>query len=107
MPQADNSALAGPIVEEEVRFPLVELCRACEAEEEHVVAWVLEGVLEPAGASPGDWRFRGESLRRARLAHRLAQDLGINPPGVALVLDLLDEIAMLRARSGPGEGAAG
>ena len=98
MPQAAPPAIAGTIVEEEVHFTLVELCRACEAEEEHVVAWVLEGVLEPDGDSPGDWCFRGESLRRARMARRLAQDLGINPPGVALVIDLLDEIARLRAR---------
>jgi len=98
MPQAAPPAIAGTIVEVEVHFTLVELCRACEADEESVVAWVLEGVLEPAGDSPGDWRFRGECLRRARMARRLAQDLGINPPGVALALDLLDEIARLRAR---------
>lgn len=103
MPTADRPALAGTIVEEEVHFTLVELCRACETEEEHVVAWVLEGALEPVGGSPADWRFRGESLRRARMARRLAQDLGINPPGIALVLDLLDEIAALRtgARAPP------
>ncbi|WP_310449299.1 chaperone modulator CbpM [Sulfuritalea sp.] len=90
--------IEGPVVEEEVRFTLVELCQACSAEEEHVLAWVFEGVLEPAGSSPQDWRFSGESLRRARLALRLSQDLEINPPGVALALDLLDEIAALRAR---------
>ena len=37
--------LEGPIVEEEVLFTLVELCQACETEEEYVVAWVQEGVL--------------------------------------------------------------
>ena len=52
----------------------------------------------PAGDSPEDWRFGGESLRRARLALRLSRDLEINPSGVALALDLLDEIASLRAR---------
>ena len=90
--------IEGPVVEEEVRFTLVELCQACSAEQEHVLAWVFEGVLEPVGDSPEDWRFSGESLRRARLALRLSQDLEINPPGVALALDLLDEIAALRAR---------
>jgi chaperone modulatory protein CbpM len=35
-------------------------------------------------------------LRRVRTAHRLAHDLEINPPGIALVLDLLDEIDSLR-----------
>jgi chaperone modulatory protein CbpM len=90
--------IQGPVVEEEVRFSLVELCQACSAEEEHVLAWVFEGVLEPVGESPRDWRFGGESLRRARLALTLSRDLEINPPGVALALDLLDEIAALRAR---------
>jgi len=98
MPQAKTTAIQGPLVEEEVLFTLAELCQACDAEEEHVVAWVLEGVLEPQGESPQDWRFRGECLSRARTAWRLSHDLGINPPGVALALDLLDEVAALRAR---------
>lgn len=88
----------GPVVEEDVRFTLLELCRACSAEEEHVLTWVFEGVLEPVGDSPQDWRFGGESLRRAQLALRLSRDLEINPAGVALALDLLDEIAALRGR---------
>jgi chaperone modulatory protein CbpM len=98
MNQTSMSVVRGPVVEEEVHLTLLELCRASNAEEEHVVTWVLEGVLEPIGDSPGDWRFKGESLRRARLAQRLAQDLEINPPGVALALELLDQIAALRRR---------
>lgn len=98
MSQTTLTFIRGSIVEEEVELSLAELCQACRAEREHVTAWVFEGVLQPAGASPDDWRFRGESLRRARLALSLARDLEINPPGVALALDLLDEIAALRAR---------
>ena len=90
--------IQGPVVEEEVHLTLVELCQACSAEEEHVLAWVFEGALEPVGESPRDWRFSGDSLRRARLALRLTRDLEINPPGVALALDLLDDIAVLRAK---------
>ena len=88
----------GPIVEEEIHLTLVELCHACNASEESVTAWVVEGVLEPAGETPQDWRFTGQSLRRARLALALARDLEINPPGIALALDLLDEIAELQAK---------
>jgi chaperone modulatory protein CbpM len=90
--------IQGPVVEEEVHLTLVELCQACNAEEEYVLAWVFEGALEPVGESPQDWRFTGDSLRRARLALRLTRDLELNPPGVALVIDLLDEIATLRVR---------
>ncbi|MCX7166272.1 MAG: MerR family transcriptional regulator [Rhodocyclales bacterium] len=98
MNPSNMTFIQGPVVEEEVHLTLVELCQACSAEQEHVTAWVFEGVLDPVGESPQDWRFGGESLRRARLALRLSRDLEINPPGVALALDLLDEIAALRAR---------
>ena len=98
MNQITMTFIQGPVVEEQVQLTLVELCQACSAEEEHVLAWVFEGALEPVGDSPQDWRFGGESLRRARLALRLSRDLELNPPGVALALDLLDEIAALRAR---------
>jgi chaperone modulatory protein CbpM len=90
--------LQGTIVEESVHLTLLELCRATSADEENVLTWVFEGVLEPAGSSPQEWRFGGDSLRRARLALRLTRDLEINPPGVALALDLLDEMAALRTR---------
>lgn len=95
----DNAELVlGSVIEEESYLTLVELCQASRASEEHVMAWVFEGVLEPVGETPQDWRFTGQSLRRARLALSFSLDLEINPAGVALALDLLDEIAALRAR---------
>lgn len=87
----------GVVIEEHVHLTLVELCQACRASPEHVVAWVYEGVLEPLGTTPEEWHFTGASLRRARLAAWLTQDLEVNPPGIAFALDLLDEIARLRA----------
>jgi chaperone modulatory protein CbpM len=90
--------LSGEVVENEIHLSLVELCKACSAAEDQVTAWVFEGVLEPAGNGPRDWRFTGHSLRRARLALRISRDLEVNPPGVALALDLLEQIAMLKSR---------
>jgi len=90
--------LHGTVVEEEVELTLVELCQACNTEERCVREWIAEGLLEPLGESPQDWRFGGDSLRRVRVAVRLSRDLEIDPAGVALALDLLDEIADLRAR---------
>ena len=97
MNQANVTFIQGTVVEE-VHLTLVELCQACCADETHIHAWVLEGVLEPLGNSPQDWRFSGDSLRRAQLALRLSRDLDINPPGVALALDLLDRITALETR---------
>ena len=98
MSETNMSAVQGQLVEEEIHLTLLDLCRACSAAEEQVTVWVLEGVLEPSGERPQDWRFTGPSLGRARLALRLSRDLEINPAGIALALDLLDEIAALRAR---------
>jgi len=95
----DEPVLArGLVVEEEIRLTLVELCQACRAPEQEVRAWVLEGVLEPAGGRPEDWTFGGSSLRRAQTAFRLSRDLEVNLAGIALALDLLDEIAELKSR---------
>lgn len=93
-----TSYLQGQIVDETVEFTLVELSRASGASEEELMLWVYEGVFEPDGSQPQEWRFSGAALRRARTAQRLARDLQINAPGIALVLDLLDEIDALRAR---------
>lgn len=95
----DNAELLlGSVVEEESYLTLTELCQASSASEDHVVAWVFEGVLAPIGDLPQNWQFTGQSLRRARLALSFSLDLEINPAGIALALDLLDEIALLRAR---------
>ena len=98
MSDAPSPAASGPVIEEASGFTLIELCQACGVDAAEVRVWVLEGVLEPVGQGPHDWCFAGSALRRARLATRLARDLEVNAAGVALALDLLDEIAELRSR---------
>ena len=93
-----SSGLRGSVVEEELTLTTIELCRACNADASHIELWVAEGVLQPSGATPDEWRFSGRSLARMRVAMRLARDLELNSPGVALALDLLDEIESLEAR---------
>jgi chaperone modulatory protein CbpM len=93
-----SEPLSATIVEDELQMSLAELARACRAQEEQIQVWVVEGVLQPLGDSPPTWRFAGASLRRARLAITLTRELEINTPGVALALDLMDEIEDLRTR---------
>lgn len=86
------------LLDDDFHLSLGELCRACHITAEQVVALVDEGVLEPAGAEPGRWRFRMVSVRRVRCAYRLTRDLGINLAGAALAVELLEEIDQLHAR---------
>ena len=95
--------IEGSIIENEVHMSIVELSHASRTPQEMIMSWVTEGVLSPTGSSPEDWRFSGDSLRRAKTAAHLTHDLDLNIPGVALALDLLDEIAELRARLQRGD----
>jgi chaperone modulatory protein CbpM len=79
------------------RLDVDALSRSCRCSVELIVELVHEGAIEPQGAAQHDWRFDSFALRRARRAVRLAHDLELNAPGVALALDLLDEIARLEA----------
>lgn len=98
---ADHTGMPvqGVIVEEELRFTLVELSRACCVDVAQLTVLVDEGVLQPEqGENPDAWQFGGPALRRARAALRLSRDLELGAAGTALVLDLLDEIEELNGR---------
>ena len=98
MSRVVTTLIHGSVLDDDTEMTLVELCQACSVHEDDVRVWVSEGVLHPS-AEPGQpMRFRGAALRRARVAVRLTRDLEINTAGVALALDLLDEINELRAR---------
>ena len=93
-----EKVLTGLIVDEEMTLTLAELSRACCVHAEWIVELVEEGILEPQGELVSGWYFSGPSLRRARMAVHLQQDLGVNLAGAALVLDLMDELESLRHR---------
>ena len=90
--------LSGIILEEQTELTLADLCRACAVHAEYIIELVEEGVLAPVGNEPVCWRFSGIHMHRATVALRLQRDLGINLAGVALALQLLDEVEALRAR---------
>ncbi|WP_457280439.1 chaperone modulator CbpM [Polaromonas sp. P5_D5] len=88
--------LAGFILEDQDELTLDDLCRACSAQSELIVDLVHEGLLAPVGEAPEVWRFTGVHLHRATVAVRLQRDLGVNPAGAALALELMDELDSLR-----------
>jgi chaperone modulatory protein CbpM len=94
----DEKTLSGILLDEHTELSLNEFCHACSRQEEWVVELVEEGVLEPIGGDRKRWQFSAASLQRAHITLRLQRDLGINLAGIALTLDLLDEIETLRAR---------
>jgi chaperone modulatory protein CbpM len=96
MPLPDLEPLSGDIVEETVVLSVADLSRMMSVDERHIVEWVEEGVISVLQIDVSEWRFSGAALRRARIALRLQRDLGVNLAGVALALDLLEELEQLR-----------
>ncbi len=90
--------LSGTLLDEQVVLSLTEMCDACSTRTEWVVELVEEGILEPSGKDRRHWRFSGGCLSKAQTARRLQKDLEINLAGVALALDLMEEIEALRSR---------
>jgi chaperone modulatory protein CbpM len=84
------------ILEEQHDLTLADLSHACAVNATWIVQLVEAGILVPAGREPHRWRFSGQHLRRAGVAYRLQRDLGINLAGIALALQLLDELERQR-----------
>lgn len=91
-----TKTMTGIVLDDQVHLTLQELCVACSGRSEWIIEFVEEGILQPVATERSQWRFPASSLSRARTAVRLQRDLGLNTAGVALALDLLDEIEDLR-----------
>jgi|SRR5271169_3604000 len=95
MSPAKDHALSGTIFDESAVLTLEDLSRMCAVDQQHIVQFVEEGILNVVDVR-AEWHFSGAALRRARIAVRLERDLELNLAGVALALDLLEELEQLR-----------
>jgi chaperone modulatory protein CbpM len=96
MPSSQDQAHSGAILEESADLTVKDLSRMCAVDERHIVEFVEEGVLSVVEINTTEWHFTGAALRRARLALRLERDLELNLAGVALALQLMEELEHLR-----------
>lgn len=58
--------------------------------------YIQYDIIHPAGELREQWVFDLSHIKRAKRALRLQRDLEVNLAGVAIVLDLLDEIDNMR-----------
>lgn len=96
--RADDSCQYVEILDETTELTLSDLCDACNLHADWVLDLVSYGVIEPLNKNEMHWRFSGVSLIRVKKAQRLERDLGINISGIALAIDLIDEVESLRMR---------
>lgn len=93
-----NEVLPGVVLDDESIFSLADLSRHCRISAEQLINMVDYGLIKPldSSGSCSHWRFSGSCLLRVEKAIRLQRDLELNLPGIALALELLDEIHLLR-----------
>lgn len=82
-----------------VQLDMTEFCEAADLTDVYVIEIVEHGILEPQGGPPRDWRFTDYELTLAKRAAKLRRDLELEWEGVALALDLLEEVRELRAEN--------
>ncbi|WP_228160509.1 MULTISPECIES: chaperone modulator CbpM [Marinobacter] len=85
------------VLDQRTRFSLREICERGDVPAEFVIKLVNHGVITPVEDGPvSGWSFDAVALTRLRKAQRLQRDLKINVPGLAMSLELLDEMTELR-----------
>lgn len=98
MDKSKTEISSAELIDDSYCLSLSELCRVCGTHAEHVAELVAEGVLEPSGQIPTQWRFNTLCLRRVKIVVRLQRDLKVNTAGAALAVELIEELERLRQR---------
>lgn len=75
-----------------------ELCTACRVSPEYIEQLIEYGVIDLQGINLEEYRFNLTHLQRIRTMVHLQQDLDVNLPGAALVVDLLEEMEQMRSK---------
>ncbi|MFT7219763.1 MAG: chaperone modulatory protein CbpM [Candidatus Azotimanducaceae bacterium] len=80
-------------------FSFEDLCDVTELTSHVVIEVVEHGIVEPRGNDPASWVFDVDMITVTKKAVRLHQDLGIDWTGIALAINLLDEVESLRVEN--------
>jgi chaperone modulatory protein CbpM len=76
-----------------------EVCLQTGVNEETVFEIIEHGIIEPIGSTPEEWLFTPTMLTVTKKAIRLHQDLKVDWAGIALAIDLLEEVEQLREQN--------
>jgi chaperone modulatory protein CbpM len=89
--------ITGVAIEESQSLTFEEFCQATNVSKEFIFEMIDYKLVQPQGNSPSEWRFDSLSLRRGRIAASFYHELEIpTMQGVALAVELLEEIEQLR-----------
>ncbi|WP_312937150.1 chaperone modulator CbpM [Pseudomonas sp.] len=82
-----------------VQLDMPTLCREADVSADYVIEIVEHGIVEPRGRTPQDWLFDDQAPLLTKRAVKMHQQLQLEWEGVALALELLDEVRHLRTEN--------
>jgi chaperone modulatory protein CbpM len=87
------------VLDETTVLHVDELCARLRVARQSIVELVELGALEPHGGDePSAWAFPIAAVPRVHAMTRLVEDLGVNLPGAAIILELVEERRRLLAQ---------
>jgi chaperone modulatory protein CbpM len=78
---------------------LEDFIQATELSTTTIIEIIEQGIIEPEGQDQEHWRFDTRMIVVTKKALRLHQDLQLDWAGIALALQLIDEMEQLRAEN--------
>lgn len=82
-----------------VQLDMRTLCQEADLSADCVIEIVEHGIVEPSGRTPEDWLFDDQAPLLLKRAAKLHHELELEWEGVALALELLDEVRHLRSEN--------
>ena len=92
----NKTIIAGVLVDEHTTISIVDICQQCNISEAMLLEMLEHGLCDAPIIHLETIHVDEKTFRRIQSASRIQHDLGVNAPGVVLVLELLDELAQLR-----------
>jgi len=96
--QNSSIEITSVLVDDRIELTIEDICESCKVDKSVIVELIEQGIVEPITRQTQCWRFSAIALPRIAQALRLQRDFELNSAGVALALDLLAEIEILKSR---------
>jgi len=94
---ATNTIITGVLMDENgTTISFAQVCRTYHIPEDWLIELLEHGLVGEVTAPIQTITFNSLMLNRIQSARRLEEDLGVNSPGVVLVLELRDELERMR-----------
>lgn len=93
---SEKTVITGVLIEDTTTFSFIEVCTRYHIPKKLLHEMIEQGLFDVQSTNEQQLTLTQKDLQKMESAFRLHKDLGVNLEGVALALELLDELERLR-----------